>query len=150
MTKQEIIDRIYPIGSGYITTSNIDLSSILGGTWEKIPGNYILKISNGDISINDGDGFISTDSDKTNTSSNSMTKSQCPSHTHEINGSFNGISGSSQYIMVPNVMSESDLSNYSSPIELSGSGGSGHYHAMSHTHEYEPINIKVYLWKRIG
>ena len=147
MTKQEIIDRIYQIGCGYITTSDVNPGIILGGTWEKVSGNYMIKISNGEIVINNGDSFISSDT-TVNTGYTTLYKSQCPNHTHDINGSYNAISGSAQYVMVPN-LTEAQAASYNQ-LSLDSWGGASHNHAMSHTHEYEPTNIKVYLWKRIG
>ena len=46
MTKQDIVDHLNPIGSGYITTSDTDNPNVnLGGVWEKIPGDFFLHIT---------------------------------------------------------------------------------------------------------
>lgn len=42
----DLINKIYPIGSIYLSTSNVSPSSFIGGTWEKLPANKALWLVN--------------------------------------------------------------------------------------------------------
>ena len=44
VTKQSIVDLLYPVGSIYQTTSSIPPSVSLGGTWLKIEGRFLLGV----------------------------------------------------------------------------------------------------------
>ena len=148
MNKQDIINRLYPIGSCYITFSKDDNpSSRLGGLWELIPENYIVKISNEEINNNEGDEYISSDSNNTNSDyCNTNNKVICPRHSHDIRCAY-GYTGSD--VEIAENPDWSSPSSYNLlPLDYY-SVGSDHTHKMSHTHTYDPSHIKVYLWKRV-
>lgn len=42
LTKQEVIDLIYPVGSLYISFNSTDPSTLFGGTWEQIKDKFLL------------------------------------------------------------------------------------------------------------
>lgn len=152
MTKQEIIDHFYPIGSGYLTTSDMDDPNItLGGVWEKIPEGYFININTGELMINDGDGYTTT---KTiyNTQDLYLNESQQPRHTHLLPTLGNGVSGTKQLtIYVRNNTDPADKDKYGDKSFLCGyMEGVNHAHSMVHAHTYDPIHVNVYLWKRIG
>lgn len=42
----DLINKIYPIGSIYLSTSNVSPASFIGGTWEKLPANKALWLVN--------------------------------------------------------------------------------------------------------
>lgn len=48
------VDFIYPIGSIYLTVSNISPGTLFGGTWERISNDAYLKIATGSVSGNLG------------------------------------------------------------------------------------------------
>lgn len=43
---KELIDIIYPIGSVYISTNNINPSNLFGGTWSQIKDSFLLACGN--------------------------------------------------------------------------------------------------------
>ena len=69
-----LLDIIYPIGSFYFSSVNNSPSSIIGGTWEKIEGRFLLA---------SGENYISgtTGGEATHT----LSASQMPSHSHTVN-----------------------------------------------------------------
>ena len=148
MNKQDIINRLYPIGSCYITFSKDDNpSSRLGGLWELIPENYIVKIANEEINNNAGDEYISSDSNNNYTEYDGSSSVCAPRHSHDIRCIYSGYSGSGTEIAEnPNWSNPSAYSLLS--LDYYSVGGS-HRHEMPHTHTYDPSHIKVYLWKRI-
>ena len=148
MNKQDIINRLYPIGSCYITFSKDDNpSSRLGGLWELIPENYIVKIANEEINNNAGDEYISSDSNNNYTEYDGSSSGCAPRHSHDIRCIYSGYSGSGVEIA-----ENPDWSNPSAYNLLAldyWRVGGDHTHEMPHTHTYDPSHIKVYLWKRV-
>lgn len=153
MTKQDILDHLNPIGSGYMTTSNTDDPNVnLVGVWEKIPGDFFININTGDLVVNNGDNYTSSTS-SAYTSSVDLSESQSGRHTHLIPTYANGVYGSKQPLLDPDSGSydHTNAMNYGDIRFIVGSfSRSSHSHSMSHNHTYDPIHINVYLWKRIG
>ena len=148
MNKQDIINRIYPVGSGYMTFSkNDDPSLRFGGVWELIPENYIIKISTDEINTNNGDEYISSGTNNNYTDYSGSSSDSCPKHSHDIRTQYSGYSGT--------VTDISENPNWDNPSAYNilafdyYTKGSSHRHEMPHTHTYDPSHIKVYLWKRI-
>ena len=67
-------DKIYPVGSLYMSISSIDPSNLFGGTWVKIEGKFLLSSSN---SYATG----TTGGEETHT----LTIEEMPSHSHVVN-----------------------------------------------------------------
>lgn len=66
-----LIDKIYPIGSIYLTLQDIDPNSVWGGIWEKIEGKFLIGSDN-TYPINTSSGNASI----------TLTEAQMPRHTH--------------------------------------------------------------------
>ena len=148
MNKQDIINRIYPVGSGYMTFSkNDDPSLRFGGVWELISENYIIKISTDEINTNNGDEYISSGTNNNYTDYSGSSSDSCPKHSHDIRTQYSGYSGTTTDI--------AENPNWGNPSAYNilafdyYTKGSSHRHEMPHTHTYDPSHIKVYLWKRI-
>lgn len=46
-TLADLLDLVYPIGSIYMNTNNVNPQSIFGGIWQKIEGRFLLGSSGG-------------------------------------------------------------------------------------------------------
>ena len=46
-TLADLLDLVYPIGSIYMNTNNVNPQSIFGGVWQKIEGRFLLGSSGG-------------------------------------------------------------------------------------------------------
>ena len=46
VTKQELIDLIYPVGSIYISVNSVSPATLFGGTWEQIQDRFLLSAGN--------------------------------------------------------------------------------------------------------
>lgn len=44
---RKIIDLIYPVGSVYISTNDVNPEALFGGSWERIQGRFLLAAGNG-------------------------------------------------------------------------------------------------------
>ena len=85
--KKNLFDLIYPIGSVYISLSEINPGNIFGGRWNKIQGSFLLASS-------DSHGLGQTGGAERHT----LTISEMPTHSHhftEIVYGYDGWSGTS-------------------------------------------------------
>ena len=148
VNKQDVINRLYPVGSCYMTFSkDDDPSSRFGGGWKLIPENYIVKISIDEINTNTGDEYVSSDTYNNYTEYDGSSSVCTPRHSHDIRCMYSGFNGTGSSI--------ADNPDWSNPSAYNlialdyYSVGSSHRHEIHHTHTYDPSHIKVYLWKRI-
>ena len=64
-------DKIYPVGSIYMTVNNVDPGDLFGGTWEQIQGKFLLGASSGHAAGSSG-----------GTETVTLTTAQLPEHSH--------------------------------------------------------------------
>lgn len=159
------LDQIYPVGSVYIATNNIDPGTLFGGTWRQIQDKFLL--SAGTTYTNGSSGGSATSGGPSNNTSGStaITIAQMPSHTHNV-GYYDSASnyvpqnsinfksfrrGSNVYSPYINgVLTDMGPSGYTSTHfnQVTG-GGQGHTHTLSsHTHPCMPPYLVVYMWER--
>ena len=120
----------HPIGSIYITTNNINPSSIFGGTWEQLKDRFLLAT---------GDTYEagSTGGEAQHT----LTVNEMPEHTHIIeNGTIRVNSESRGNVSYANNNSILDSVTNST---VNANGGSKPHNNM-------PPYLCVYMWKRIS
>lgn len=151
-----VCDLIYPVGSIYLSIGSTSPATLFGGTWERIKDKFLLGV--GDIySLNDVGGE----------SQHTLTQSEIPSHTHDVNGATGGAGSHSH-----NIGADLDAKYVTSgtrSLSLHGNGVSGagrtiasssvsnHTHNISlvsssvgggTAHNNMPPYIAVNIWKR--
>lgn len=70
-TVDDICDKIYPIGSIYMSVSSTSPESLFGGTWEQIQDTFLLSA-----------GSTYTAGDTGGEATHTLTTSEMPSHSH--------------------------------------------------------------------
>ena len=126
------IDKIYPVGSIYMSVTDVSPSSLFGGTWERIKDTFILAA---------GDTYAagSTGGEAEHT----LTTAEMPYHSHTI--LLNSASSVSYDTWDYSYGASKANRNYYSqaPAEpvIGGAGGSGAHNNM-------PPYLAVYIWKR--
>lgn len=136
LSKSQILDLFYPIGTIYQTTdSTFDPADKWGGTWEYIKGRFLLSDSN-DYTVGDTGGEAT----------HKLTVQEMPSHTHTmyINND------ASSYGWTPKVgtyLTKTDhvttsTKNYGGILAQDGAGG-------DQAHNNMPPYLVVRTWKRI-
>ena len=134
-------DRIYPIGSLYMSVSSTDPSELFGGTWTKIEGSFLWGTSN---TPKHSGGSKTTDSTV-------LTEEQMPSHRHngiyeyfsnkQISNRGDGGGGWNNI----NISGITCSQNNSYSYLYTGNTGGG----KGHTHTFMPPYFEVYMWYRI-
>ena len=123
-----INDKIYPIGSIYISTSQVSPASIFGGTWEQLKDRFLL--ASGDTYTAGATGGEAT---------HTLARNEMPRHTHEYSvGAIGTESG--LYDGLISEISTNRAGRTSS--DVIGNAGSGQ------PHNNMPPYLAVYMWKR--
>lgn len=131
-----------PIGSIYLTVSNVNPSTYFGGTWEKLSGGYIYCAA----SLIEKTTYTGwgTQAATGNTGSTTLTIDQIPPHTHSYYGHY-GYNRQARSTLGWN-LGDTDYNDYD--VSTTG-GGQGHTHTLNnHTHNIATID--VFMWKRIA
>lgn len=151
VTKQQLIDLIYPIGSYYMSANATDPGILFGGTWIQIKDRFILAAGDNYIVGNTG-GSASG-----NTGGTALTESQLPvidsgniqwhgqehgTHIYNIGGKWYGTYISGKYQTTGQT---SGAYSYG-PIGFRFGGGETH----NHTIDKMPPYLVAYIWQRTG
>ena len=110
LTKQEIVDFIYPVGSLFISTTSTKPSAYLGGTWERWgQGRMPISVSDTDSDFNAAN---KTGGEKTHT----LLTAEMPSHSH-----------------AKGTLATSDSGSHTHNTSGTASSAGGHEHSVSGT-----------------
>lgn len=142
-----IVNLIYPIGSIYMSVTDVSPEVIFGGKWEQIKDRFLL--ASGDNYENGATG---------GEEKHVLTVDEMPSHTHKGRIGYKHSVGSSY---TPGA-SEVYLDNIASPIAVTGTTNDSVTNIQqrnlapslstggSQPHNNMPPYLAVYIWKRIG
>lgn len=148
------IDKIYPIGSIYISANNIDPTFVFGGVWEQIKDVFLL--SDGDVYVGGNEGGNATHTHSTN--SHTLTIAEMPSHTHtpnshkhHVDAKFSSGSGGTYDAYLYNGTSVKQVTRYTeytTATNQNTGGGGSHSHGDTGSASSLPPYLVVYMWKR--
>ena len=85
LTKLDLLDMIYPVGSIYMSVNSSNPGSLFGGTWEKMPAGRVL--------IPEGESDWGTTYEAGETggeATHTLTVDEIPSHSHQTSIASNG------------------------------------------------------------
>ena len=155
--KQVVLDTYYPIGKLFISINNIDPNKFLGGTWVRVPGQYLMA---GDPNSNMDHKNIGTEVGSKwgkRTGSTILSNDQIPAHRHEEtiqtgDGNFNPVvrnrTGGSSSLAIWPENARGGWTNVGSGDVMkteSFGGGKGHDHSLPN---YPVPTIVLNVWKR--
>lgn len=125
---ENILSKVYPVGSIYMSISSTDPKTLFGGTWERLKDRFLLAA---------GDSYSAgaTGGEATHT----LTKDEMPSHNHyaAING------GTDSYGQNRTTIGSfaNKAQGYSDSSTIFATGG-------GEAHNNMPPYLAVYMWKR--
>lgn len=134
VSDSDLLNKIYPVGSIYISVNSTNPGNFLGGTWVEFgQGKTLVGVN---ASETEFDTVEKTGGEKTH----KLSISEMPKHAHKFQGYYNTTSGSaySQYILSRDKVS-GDPNRVPSSEEYVGGNGS---------HNNLQPYITVYFWKR--
>lgn len=122
---------IYPVGSIYMSTVNVNPATLFGGTWEQLEDRFLL-----------GAGTTYTAGDTGGEAEHTLTISEMPRHDHPITTGYDAAtaaSGGTSYL-VAGYSGTAKPTNM--PFRIDNRGG-------GQPHNNMPPYIVVYMWKRL-
>lgn len=129
------IDDVYPIGSIYMSTANVDPATLFGGTWERIQDKFLLAKGSTYSTLNGTGGSA----DAVNVA-HSHTTGRDYILTTDGSGVSRVSTAGQTGTKVQNLLQSSDAI-YRNTVDSAGSSGSG---------KNMPPYIVVNVWKRTG
>ena len=140
VTKQELIDLIYPVGSIYISINSVSPVTLFGGTWEQIQDKFLLGAGNEYI-------IGSTGGEAEHT----LTINEMPSHEHE-----NIIDADNQTSWRGRTYYTGNRDLFDSSVYVWHSAGDHYFISVNKTsnrggsqsHNNMPPYLAVNIWKR--
>lgn len=136
MSKEQILDMFYPIGTIYQTTdTRFDPADTWGGTWETITGRFLLS---------DGNGY--TAGSVGGEAAHTLTENELPSHAHTMYVNNDSSSSSWQpdmgtYLVKPDTVTTSTKNRQAKLAQSTVGSGNPHNNM--------PPYLVVCTWKRI-
>ncbi len=136
----DLQDKIYPVGSIYLSVNSTNPSTIFGGTWERIAkGCALVGLDENDSDFNKVEKIIGKKTHK-------LTVDELPTHNHsefyQVKDSLSSGNGDGTYAGRPMVKGNS-ISNNTTFWNTGETGGSKEHNNI------QP-SLVVYIWKRIA
>ena len=133
----EVFDLIYPVGSIYINTNDVNPAVLFGGTWERFAqGRTLVSIG----SVRDDAGNVKTfeEGERGGEITHKLTTSELPAHSHNVKvDKLTTSAGRASHLAVSPILG--DYSNFAAD-----SVGSDVAH-----NNMQPY-VAVYIWKRLS
>lgn len=128
-----ILDKIYPVGSIYMSMSSTNPGTLFGGTWEQIQNRFLLSA-----------GSTYTAGATGGEATHTLTEQEMPSHNHRLTAAFSGGTWARHYYgFIGNVGNDGQQNPIydEAPNRTSSTGG-------GQAHNNMPPYLVVYMWKR--
>lgn len=121
---EEIFDKIYPIGSIYISVTSINPSTIFGGIWEPIEDKFLLSAGNTYVAGITGGNETHSHTQSSTTSSHTLTIEEIPVHSHSVGEHSHGLNSHTH------TYSKSSTTSDSTTLTAAQSGCPAHNHKL--------------------
>lgn len=136
LTKTEILDMIYPVGSIFISTSSANPSTTMGGTWVRYAQGQTI------VGVNENDSDFNTAGKTGGAKTHTLTIAEMPRHDHNVSNDNNAL-----------LLAESSTKAYAIAGAGSGSKGWPWQKGVQAEGGNQPHNnlqpyVTVYMWRR--
>ena len=141
------INKVYPVGSIYMSVSNTSPASLFGGTWERINSCFLL--ASGEAHDEEGNHYFYEVGDTGGEINHKLTINEMPNHRHSSDSYMNGYP--------VNVVSPNDyctwVNRFNSSANAPAQGETGitiktSYVGGGLSHNNMPPYLVVNMWKR--
>ena len=135
LTKTEILDMIYPVGSIYISISSSNPSYTMGGTWQRFANGKTL------VGVDEYDSDFNSPNRIGGEKAHQTTVEEMPSHSHQFNTEAAGSPIALGWENGNNSAMRAKLGNYTLGLPTTSVGGNKPHNNL------QPY-ITVYMWRR--
>lgn len=129
LNASDLLDKIYPVGSIYMSTQNVSPASFLGGKWNPLKDRFLIGAGSS-YSVNAKSGATTV----------TLTTSQIPSHTHAVHDQLVGYYSSGTWLGIGSGSGFKTGLNTAYSVGATGGGQS---------HNNMPPYHAVYMWERV-
>ena len=128
----DLLNKVYPIGSIYLSTSQVNPSNLIGGTWERFGKGKTL------VGVNEDDTDFDTVELEGGEKTHLLTVNEMPSHSHNLvlKSYYNNGGGSDSFAK------QGYYDSTESKTTTSAGGSTAHNNLQPY--------ITVYMWKRVA
>lgn len=135
LTKTEILDMIYPVGSIYISISSSNPSYNMGGTWQRFANGKTL------VGVDEYDSDFNSPNRTGGEKAHQTTVEEMPSHAHQFNTEAAGSPIALGWENGNNSAMRAKLGNYTMGLPTTSVGGNKPHNNL------QPY-VTVYMWRR--
>ena len=138
--EKEYMEKIYPVGSIYLSTNDTDPTALFGGTWERIKDTFLLAA---------GDTYAAGTTG--GEAKHTLTLNEMPIHYHYAFGSHGGDVGDNKDNFVRTWTVEGTSYPYAMRTTTAVADyGQTSTNGADQPHNNMPPYLTVYAWKRIA
>lgn len=146
------VDKIYPIGSIYMSVNNVDPSTVFGGTWVQLKDRFLL--GSGDTYTNGatgGSATVTLTANQSGLKAHGHGMAHTHNHQHYIGGEWSDGSGSSlAYTKTSGRHTFTRYTGYDNTASSKTTTDNNTASSASEAHNNMPPYLVVYIWKRTG
>lgn len=154
--KGRLFDKVYPVGSVFISVSSVSPESLFGGTWEQISGRFLIGTGAAEANTTDDWGTLGASDvnclagEMGGEAWHTLTTTEMPNHGKHL------LTSSSSILSTGNATGAylSSMSSYGSTGRGWDRPSSGEYYPAGQyvgggaKHNNMPPYLAVYMWKR--
>lgn len=127
---KSFLNRTYPVGSIYMSTSSTNPSSLFGGTWQALSGRFLVGVDGSTYTAGATGGYATY----------KLEEDQLPSHNHGIRVQWHDDAQTKGALSV--------TSTSSSHLAIDQGGNTGNGKGKNLAIDNQPPYLAVYMWKR--
>lgn len=155
----DIVDKIYPVGSIYMSVNNTNPSVLFGGTWAAISGFFLRGSSSAFVPKATGGQSNANYTPEGVVQKHTLTTPEMPSHSHKAgqDSSYSTVNAAEVQLLDVAMGTGETVNNYETTFNLkavttsSTGGGQGHDHGFSGKPAQIPTIPPYYvvnIWRR--
>lgn len=150
---RDVPNKVYPIGSIYMSVNSTNPSELFGGEWERIQDRFLLasgtSYANGSTG---GSATVTLTANQSGLKAHGHGMAHTHNHHHILNNPYSAGGGGSEnaYVTTANRKLTTKYTGYDNTASSKSTTDNNTASDASEAHENMPPYLAVYMWKRIG
>ena len=150
---RDVPNKVYPIGSIYMSVNSTNPSELFGGEWERIQDRFLLAsgsaYANGSTG---GSARVTLTANQSGLKAHGHGMAHTHNHHHNLNKNFSTGGGGSvdAYVRTANRTTSTQYTGYDNTASSKSTTDNNTASNASESHENMPPYLAVYMWERVG